>query len=216
MYDRVRKYLLGLVAKFLFVTFAPSLLAWPLIHVVKLSATDGSVVWREEIAKGHVTALALDAQDAVVVAGPLLTSPNPVHFSVFKLDTSDGSIAWSYFESNGNGPNFRRDLAIDSNGDVVAVGTLKGASDLSWFAVKIDGVGGSECRRHELHVPSEQRSAQSVTLSPNGDAGRRENLGLGDREQNGSVRPRSQRFVRRTPNSDSRRSKDVRSHPWTY
>jgi len=80
MYDRVRKYLLGLVAKFLFVTFAPSLLAWPLIHVVKLSATDGSVVWREEIAKGHVTALALDAQDAVVVAGALLTSPYPVHF----------------------------------------------------------------------------------------------------------------------------------------
>jgi len=113
----------------------------PLFFVTKLLAGNGSEVWSEEVASGEARAIAIDPARDVVVCGKLSGD-----FAVVKLDRNSGSVVWQETVSGtrDDGDDAATSVAVDSNGDVVAVGGLLNlASNRDGHAVKLSGADGN-------------------------------------------------------------------------
>jgi cysteine-rich repeat protein len=108
------------------------------------------------------TALELDASDNAVVS-MLFPDGSDERFRVDKVDGSNGDVLWSYVEPTTTHSR-AVSMAVDSSGDVVAVGWLVTGSVGSYFsAVKIDGTDGTEIWKEEI-IAGQDASAAVVTL----------------------------------------------------
>jgi hypothetical protein len=128
--------------------------------VVKLRGSDGVELWRAQPSGtepgGQVRALALDSSGNAVVAGFLRNAPFRPDFAVVKLSGVDGTEQWRHQNPSHqfSGGDEAVGVAVDPNGDVVAVGTIRiftGNSLPSKFAVvKLAGGAGSVLWRHDV------------------------------------------------------------------
>lgn len=154
--------------------------------VIKLDDVDGQVLWyRTDISGGSTAggrALALNAVGDVFVVGGssnVVTGPD---FFVARLDGSTGAEVWRQdidgtAVTNGD---LAYDVAVDSAGDVVAVGVLDNAgTDEDLTVVKLDGVSGAEVWRLSVDGPGMRDEAFTVAVDAAGDAM------VGGRIQNG-------------------------------
>ena len=158
--------------------------------IVKFRGTDGVELWRAVPSNanpgGQVRALAVDRSGNAVVAGFLSVGrpPRP-NFAVLKLNGADGSVLWnfqvpSHEFSGGDGA---RGVAVDTGGDVVAVGVIRVMTDPNTLSskfsvVKVAGATGSLLWRHD--VDGNARSfddGNAVVLDGAGDVVASGNIG---------------------------------------
>jgi outer membrane protein assembly factor BamB len=106
------------------------------------------------------------ADGDVLVAGSLNNADTGIDFGVLRLAAEDGDTLWSASfnaQVGAVGNEWALDVAVDSNGDVIAVGALE---DFPAFAVKLAGATGQEL----WHYQMAESSAQSVVLTGAGEA----------------------------------------------
>jgi outer membrane protein assembly factor BamB len=121
--------------------------------VVKLAAADGADVWRTEIdgvasSDDSLQALAVDGAGDVLIAGQSFT-PTDSKFVVIKLSGTTGVELWRAFVTGGSSirPERATAVAADSNGDVIAGGTLQNDGRDDFAVVKLAGGTGAELWR---------------------------------------------------------------------
>lgn len=156
--------------------------SWPngpfAVLAVKISGVSGAALWRVQKPgdlDGRLYAVAIAPNGDVFVGG------NPVRpqgdylykpFSVLRLARNDGAELWwqsIFFDG------VVRDIAVDSNGDVVAVGTRSGAYRFPFLAAKFAGGDGALLWQTNANLPTDPDwyhtgdDARSVILDPNGD-----------------------------------------------
>lgn len=148
---------------------------------VRLSAADGSVLWRTELSGPDPGSqgldIALDPAGAVVVAGGLSSvGGEGTDFAVIKLDAADGSEIWrSSLDGTFSGAlsnDFAEAVATDANGDVIAVGRVLDAATLTDILVaKFSGSTGSVLWRTQISGPGAFSGDDGLALAvdPTGD-----------------------------------------------
>jgi CSLREA domain-containing protein len=120
-------------------------------YVAKRDATGGSEIWANTLSStvGHAEAVAVDADNNVLVAGRL--EAEQYDFAVVKLNGVTGDEIWRLLlEGTANGSADRANaLALDDTGNIVAAGVLTNRSPSSDFGsdlfsvVKLNGADGS-------------------------------------------------------------------------
>lgn len=131
------------------------------LSVVKYASESGVVIWQHELRPavpyqgsssfGPVGGVGVDADDDVFVTGFLHvnTSLADFHFSlvVAKMSGASGAAEWTYVRepTRPASPDFPfgRALALDSRGDVIAIGRVDKSGYGNPLAIKLSGVDGS-------------------------------------------------------------------------
>ena len=130
--------------------------------VIKSSESDGSEVWRYELAAageyGEARALALDGAGGLYVAGRII-AVGPNVFVMAKIDTTTGAEIWRE-DTTASDPQVQ-DLVLDSLGNVIAVGEF-GSAEFS--VVKRSGTTGAETR-HEVRPLLERGLVALIRLA---------------------------------------------------
>lgn len=129
--------------------------------VVKLSGVDGTELWRRQIDGAatdpmvphtdQATSVDVDADGDVLVGGYLDNGSTQDDFTVIKFDGETGAERWRTQIDGNQSIDHVNDLAVDSLGNVIAVGflTLPGNSfDLA--AIKLGAATGTELWRHTV------------------------------------------------------------------
>ena len=124
--------------------------------VAKLSAADGSEMWRVEVdgsagGSDAAYAVAVDGSGDVVAAGTLENTRTAADLAVLKLSGATGVEQWRYVVDGSFGPpestsaELARSLVLTPAGDVIAVGRLFVASapSESMAVVKLAGADGA-------------------------------------------------------------------------
>jgi hypothetical protein len=133
--------------------------------VVKLAGASGTELWRRTIpgaiGSGSAAKTIVDADGDVIAAGWLSNGslPGASDFAVVKLNGATSAELW-HQEISGTGTpdlplivdDLARDVAVDPNGDVLAVGRLYNAPPLGFdfTVIKLAGTTGAELWRREL------------------------------------------------------------------
>lgn len=129
--------------------------------VVKHSATTGAAVWTYSssfpgVTDGFVYAVAVNASGDVVAAGAI-NDATAGYFAVAQIDGASGTEDWFTTASNSAShvANRALDVAIDTSGDVIAVGQLAQPTFdiLEATVMKLAGGSGTEIWRHVLGEP---------------------------------------------------------------
>lgn len=118
--------------------------------VVRLDGASGAELWRQTThgaAKDTALDIALDPAGDPVVVGTLSSFGGAAddEFAVMKFDAATGTEQWrQVLRGKGDGNHVARAVAVDTNGDVIAAGSLDGgATSLDVAVVKLDGADGS-------------------------------------------------------------------------
>jgi len=121
--------------------------------VVKFDEASGAEVWRQVVngtanAFDMASTVAVDAAGDVTAAGFLGNTGTGSDFTVIKFHGGTGTELWrrSLTEA-GNGFDAARAVAVDADGNVIAVGLFASAG---FTAVKFDGACGSELWRRSI------------------------------------------------------------------
>jgi hypothetical protein len=148
----------------------------PSIALVRLAGTSGAVVWwRELVFAERVNAIAVGADDDIVLAVSTIQLTGD-EFGVVKLASRTGDVLWVARET---GSQYRfqeaRRVAIDASGDVVAAGmTNDGAGDpagtdgSNLTVVRLDGVNGNQLWTYHLTGSTGGAFADLLQLAPTG------------------------------------------------
>jgi cysteine-rich repeat protein len=122
--------------------------ATQLVSVAKISAADGSVMWRRDVVGAITTDMAVDSAGDVVVT---YVESSDLH--VAKYDGDNGTPLWS-FNPAVSTSGFAQQVLVDSAGDVFAAGSITSPSSpntgSAGVLIKIDGANGSEMWRQEV------------------------------------------------------------------
>ena len=119
---------------------------------VKLSGSDGSVLWRTELsgtdpatADGAMTVV-VDTGGNALVAGSLTGSTSGQNLAVIKLAAATGAVLWqTAVDGSAGATDFGASLRLDGDGNVLAVGTTTNigtGTDLT--VVKLAAADGAE------------------------------------------------------------------------
>lgn len=148
------------------------------ITVVKLAGRDGHQLWRTDLAEatggvsGVPNAMRIDPAGDVVIAGVTgVLSFTDSAFTVVKLAGASGKELWRHTIAGRR--NAALDVAVDDDGDVVAVGNLDRArrTQTDFAAVKLDGGDGDELWRVAINgTANSDDSATSVAFDSGGAA----------------------------------------------
>ena len=142
-------------------------------YTIKYAAADGVVVWARRYNNGNanggdeITALAVDANDNVIVTGKSIDSGKQEDFFTIKYNAA-GTAQWGggirYSTSFPDVPNA---LAIAPNGDVVVVGKSRVGSDICYYTVRYDAAGAFQWdETYDNAVQSDDDVATSVAVAP--------------------------------------------------
>ena len=148
--------------------------------VVKQRGTDGETLWGTELpdsepsSAGIASAVAIGKSGDAFAAGYTQAAGN-VNFTVVRLSDVDGSVLWTRAV---DGPAAQEDvafaLALDKSDDVLAAGSMMGATTARDFAVvKLDGKTGSVLWQRTIAGSSNlagQDSAQAIAVDADGNA----------------------------------------------
>ena len=135
-------------------------------RVMKVSSTDGSVIWQTDIARGNdwaniwdgAAGPVLDASGNIYVVSGLgsdVTVRNGEPLGIYKLD-QEGNVLWSAYDYLGSyypeaeGWDDVWDMVVDSEGSVYITATadmIKSAGDLNYGLVKYNAQGQREWTR---------------------------------------------------------------------
>jgi len=150
------------------------------LTVVKLAGGDGRRIWRYDLtsaavnASGLASAVQVDPTGDVIVSGVTGSNPRtsaPSDFTVAKLAGRSGLELWRQTIS---GPdNGAADIAVDVNGDVIAVGQVAdpGSTLATFAAVKLGSSDGRELWRVTIDGTSHvDGRASAVALDSAGNA----------------------------------------------
>lgn len=143
--------------------------------VARLASADGAIAWQSTLTTSTARAIAIGA-GRVVVAGRIATPSNGPDFAVVALDAATGNMAWAHtIDGSATGDADADDafgVAIDANGDVVAVGRISDAvTDDDLVVMKLAGGTGDELWRTTVKGNnSNDDDAQAVALDAAGDA----------------------------------------------
>jgi len=131
---------------------------------VKLSATTGVELWRQELQDGFGLAVAVDASGDTIAAGFVYNGSVGPEFLVVKLSGQTGVEQW---RSQFGGPVVGKvhAVALDASSDVVVAGRATGFPNNKFFVAKLSGQTGAELWRHE----TDNGTAFSVTVDASGD-----------------------------------------------
>jgi len=144
-------------------------------EVVRLAGASGAELWRAQVAILINDLKVFAGGDSVAVAGmEIISEPYSVRFAVARLNGPTNTELWRTSLSGtqgtlpGDAPgasDVAWSLAVDSNADVVAAGSLHNTTTHGDFAVvKFDGLTGTERWRRLFN------SSDSIQVSPDGDA----------------------------------------------
>ena len=144
-------------------------------YTIKYAAADGAVQWAQRYNNSNqnggdeITALAVDANDNVVVTGKSVDSGKQDDFYTIKYNSA-GSQVWAkrYSTSFIDVPNA---LAIAPDGDAVVVGRSRVGSDICFYTVRYKASDGTVLwdETYDNAVQSDDDVATSVAVTP-GDA----------------------------------------------
>ncbi|HSP95734.1 MAG TPA: PQQ-binding-like beta-propeller repeat protein [Candidatus Dormibacteraeota bacterium] len=143
--------------------------------VEKISATDGSGLWRYAVPgndpsfpEAQAVAVAVDAAGDVIAAGETSNVGNTLDFAVVKLDGASGTERWSQALA-GTAPTLNADralqVAVDGAGDVFAAGQISNlgssqtSDDEDFAVVKLAGSSGAQLWRVEMNGTQTSRDA---------------------------------------------------------
>ena len=88
------------------------------IYTAKFAAADGALLWEKRYGSGHLTAVVVDGNGNVVVAG----RDNSDYYTA-KYATLDGSLLWERrYNGAANGDNQATGVGVDGSGNVVVTG----------------------------------------------------------------------------------------------
>ena len=132
-----------------------NIVPFDLLMVIKVDGSDGQEVWQQSLVgsggpsdQTRGDAVEVDSSGDVVVAGRIENVATDVDFFVAKLDGVTGAEVWrAELDGVGAEPldDLATDVALDSSGDVIAVGQLdNGVSATDLTVVKLDGATGAE------------------------------------------------------------------------
>ncbi len=148
------------------------------LAVAKLNGASGAVQWRtmisgtSRVSFDMAHAVSLDLAGDVSVAGYLRNSLTEDDFTVIKFDGTSGAERWrKSINGTSNGVDRALALAVDLNGNVVAVGHIRNAETLDdFFVIKLDGITGSELWRQTINGDTNSDDwARTVALDLVGD-----------------------------------------------
>src|SRR5262249_7487780 len=142
--------------------------AWD-FGVVRLSPTDGSLVWRREIGGTDTSsdesafAVTIDALGNAVAAGFTANVATQRDFTVVKLPAATGTELWRYTIADAT-YSYAFGVAVDAAGDVIASGATDLGAAESLTVVKLAEATGSELWRYD--TPGR---GNHLALDPSGD-----------------------------------------------
>lgn len=147
----------------------------PNFGVLKFDGATGALQWRRELVGGggirqQANSVTVDAQDDVVAAGVIASASE--NFYVVKLDGVSGDLQWEVeLDGSENSLDEAYAVAVDSQGDVVAAGSIQQASTSYDFAVvKLDGTTGAQRWRKLINGRTGNGDlALDVAVDRNGD-----------------------------------------------
>jgi hypothetical protein len=124
--------------------------------VARLAGGSGTVVWKHAIlgtagANDIMGGVALDPSGDVVVAASPFNTGRGSDLSIAKLSGATGAEIWRRDIDGGvNSADVAFGVTADSNGDVIAVGSMSGATLSGFTVVKVAGATGTELWRFVL------------------------------------------------------------------
>ena len=128
--------------------------------VIKFSGATGTELWRTRIdgddnSDDEVAAVAIDLNGDVLAAGIIDSVATQEDYAVVKLSGATGAELWRQaVEGGGTGdPTMEKatDVAVDSTGDVAAIGDLDYLGrEQDLVVIKFDGTSGAEQWRQEI------------------------------------------------------------------
>jgi WD40 repeat protein len=111
-------------------------------YTAKFAGTNGALIWKQAITLGAASALALDANDDVIVTGYTNNSPTFLHTA--KFSGTSGALLWqratntsSSFLDAGHA------VAVDGRGDVYIGASVKNAANQDYYTAKYAGTNGT-------------------------------------------------------------------------
>lgn len=144
--------------------------------VIKFHGGTGTELWRRSITDGRAafdsaTAVVVDADGDVIVAGVLASASTGDNFAVLKFDGGSGAELWRQAIYGTAFGGAAQAVALDAAGDVVAAGALTNAGSLTDFAVaKFDGASGVEHWRRSINGQANRpEEARTVAVNAAGD-----------------------------------------------
>lgn len=151
---------------------------WTDVFTIKLSGTDGSVIW-EMIYQGRSgdflddpAAIAVDAANNVVVTGASERSSGNEDYFTVKYAAATGAQLWvRRYNGSINDRDFSRDVKIDQANDVIVTGFSGSLNGNDYYTAKYSGRNGSLLweKRYDGQGHS-QDAAFRLALDPAGNA----------------------------------------------
>ena len=138
--------------------------------VIKFSGIDGAERWRQFVhgfgcQGGAALAVALDAAGDVIAGG--FCRPSPESLALFKFGGADGVERWRrVIDINPLGGDYVEEVALDANGDVVAVGP----SETDGVILKVAGQTGVELWRRTVPGMVGITDLEGLALDSQGNA----------------------------------------------
>ena len=144
---------------------------------MKLDDGTGEVLWSLQYASAgaeneSVYAMALDAAGNAYITGRAWISGHEDEFATFRVGADDGEIDWDSTEGGADElDDLGLDIAIDPNGDPVAVGLLRNSDGSADFmVVKYDAAsGGTWWSDHAFELVSDSSGDGWVEIDAAGD-----------------------------------------------
>ena len=170
----------------------PGFFGISIFSVIKLSGVDGSELWRTRVhsevppgpsvgENGLARAVVVAPDDSIYAAGYTTETGFSLSFAVVKLDSESGSVVWRHTidgeaESTFTISEQARAIALDSAGDVVAVGELgvippTGDFSFDFAVMKLSAATGEELWRTTLRGTrlNTFNEAHAVAIGPSGN-----------------------------------------------
>ncbi len=148
------------------------------VWVLRLSGTDGSVIWQKTYDEGDAdfaSSVTIASNGDIIVAGTtgnvVLGIPSESSFDawVLRLD-STGNIVWESLYDGGDG-DVATGVAIAPNGDIVLGGYTKsyGAGKYDFWALRLNGTDGSVIWQKAYGGSETDAAYGGVAITPNGN-----------------------------------------------
>jgi hypothetical protein len=139
-------------------------------YTAKFAGTNGALIWKHGIAPGAASALAVDANDDVIVTG--YTNNYPTFLHTAKYAGTNGALLWQ--RATNTSTSFidaGHAVVVDGRGDVYIGASVKNAANQDYYTAKYAGTNGTllwDKRYNGLLDASDRACTNCLAIGPDG------------------------------------------------